>query len=58
MACSAFEKTHVEITKEPGHIYDVPFEEIVESDHMRLLPEEYVVRQILDDLGNQHEAAT
>lgn len=50
--------TCIELAKEPSHIDDVVSEEIIQRNHVSLFAEEDVVREVLDDLRDDHETTT
>lgn len=51
-------KTYMKLAEEPSNVCNVAFQEFVEHNHVGLLSEEDVVREVLNDLCNDHQAPT
>lgn len=47
--------THIDFTQVACYVNDMVSQKIIENNHVRFLSEEDVVREILNDLGDNHQ---
>lgn len=46
---------YIEVAQETSDDDDIVLEEVIERSHVDLFPEEHIVREVLDNLRNDHE---